>query len=115
MSAEQEILREVNEGLAFGGISVVPRSEAEIYKVSEVFGFDVFIVFGVEPFGTVCFSNNKEKYFYKYHKTNPILLNGSPSKEMDKKIKDWLLKKWADFRSAFGDAACEETPSRIEP
>jgi len=115
MSAEQEILREVNEGLASSGISVVQKYQAQIYKVSKVFGFDVFILFNVNPFGTVCFSNGMEKYYYRIHDVRPVLLNGEPSKELADKIKGWLVKRNEDFCLSFGEAACEERPSRVAP
>jgi len=115
MSAEKEILREVKEGLFFPGISVVPREEAKIYKVSNALGFDVFILFCVEPFGTVCFSNDKERYYYRVDDVKPILLEGDPPQELNIKLKDWLVKRWDDFLSAFGDAACREIPSKIAP
>jgi len=115
MSAEQEILREVKGGWIFRGISVVPKEEAQIYQVSNALGFDVFILFNVNPFGTVCFTNEKERYYYRIHNVKPVLLEGDPPQELNNKIKDWLVKRNEDFCLSFGEAACRERPSRVAP
>ena len=89
--------------------------KVEIHLVSKVFGFDVSILFCLEPFGTVCFSDGQEKYYYRIHNVRPVLLNGDPPQELDKNIKDWMMKRNREFCLAFGEAACSEIPARIIP